>query len=304
MGVPMDNGGYGRVGTSWAAQAVRTAEVILPWGPSGVSTETQVDPFADLVMVDYGDIPVDAMSIERSLGSIRETVREVAETGAIPIMVGGNHSIMYPHVLGVTDDYGKKSMTIIHVDAHTDMSSENLGHYVTIGNMVKLSVEEGLVDGKHMISVGQRAPGYGPDKLAWYRENNVRIYWQGEFEDRGFRNVLMDVVEDIKAGPGKIYLSVDIDVLDPAAAPGVTAPVLGGWTTRQLVEFIRTVAVTGDIVGADFVEYNPLVDDRGRTTALITNNMIRELLNGIALRKNGIREPHYYHPDILGGNRN
>jgi len=303
MGVPMDNSGYGRPGTSFAAQAVRVAEVILPWGVGGITTETQVDPFTDLVMVDYGDIPVDVMSIERSLGSIRETVREVAEAGAIPIMVGGNHSIMYPHVLGVTDVHGKKNISIIHVDAHTDISSENFGHYVTIGNMVRLSVEEGLVDGKNMLAVGQRSPGYGPDKLRWYRDNGVRIYWQGEFENRGFREVLKDVVADIKAGPGKIFISIDIDVLDPAAAPGVTAPVMGGWTTRQLMELIRSAAVAADVVGADFVEYNPFLDDNARTTGLTTNNMIRELLTGIAMRKKGIREPFYYHPDILGGTR-
>ena len=99
------------------------------------------------------------------------------------------------------------------------------------------------------------------------------------------------------------FISIDIDVLDPAAAPGVTAPVIGGWTTRQLIELIRTVAVSADVVGADFVEYNPMLDDNARTTGLITNNMIRELLTGIAMRKKGIREPFYYHPDILGGNR-
>lgn len=303
MGTPMDNGGYGRLGTSFAAQAVRTAEVIQPWGGLSVNTETQVNPWTELVMVDYGDIPVDPMSIERSLISIRGTVREVADTGAIPIMVGGNHSIMYPHVLGIADVHGKKNFSIIHIDAHTDISSENFGHFVTIGNMVRLSVEEGIVDGKDMLAIGQRSPGYDRKKLDWYRNNGVRIYWQGEFENRGFRETLKDVIRDIENGPGKIFISVDIDVLDPGIAPGVTAPVLGGWTTRQLMEALRSIAVAADVVGADFVEYNPMLDDQARTTGLIVENMIRELLTGIALRKKGIREPFYYDPDILGGNR-
>ena len=107
--------------------------------------------------------------------------------------------------------------------------------------MVRLSVEEGLVEGKNMIEAGQRSYGYGPNYVQWFRDNNVRIYWQGEIENRGFREVLRDIVKDIKAGPGKLYISIDIDVLDPAAAPGVTAPVLGGRTTRQLMELIRAV---------------------------------------------------------------
>lgn len=203
MGVPMDNSGYGCLATSRAAQALRLAEPIMFWGPVAPTTETQTNPFSEMVIVDYGDIPVDPSSIERSLPSIRKHVREVAETGTIPIMVGGNHSVMYPHVLGVADVHGKKNFTIIHIDVHTDMSLENIGHYVTIGNMERLSVEERIVDGKNMLQVGQRSPGYGPDKMDWYRRNGVRVYFQAEIERRGFKEVLKDIIEDVKNGPAK-----------------------------------------------------------------------------------------------------
>ncbi|NOZ37848.1 MAG: agmatinase [Gammaproteobacteria bacterium] len=303
MGVPMSAGGYGQPGTGHGAQTMRISETMLPWGVGGVISETQVDPFEELVIVDYGDAAVDPLSVERSLASIRDTVAGAARAGAVPIMIGGDHSIMYPSVLGIADVYGKKNFSILHVDAHTDISTENFGHYVTIGNMVRLSVEEGLVKGEEVHAVGQRSPGYGPAKLKWYKENGVRIYWQGEIETRGFRAVVDDLLEDLKAGPGKLYLSIDYDVLDPAAMSAVTAPVLGGWTTRQLVELIRSVCVVVECIGVDFVEYNPFFDDQGNRGGNVALSIVRETLGAIAMRKKGIREPFYYHPAILGKER-
>ncbi|WP_164658482.1 agmatinase family protein [Tropicibacter sp. Alg240-R139] len=303
MGVPMDNGGYGRLGTSWGPQTLRIAEPIMPGGPVAITTELQTNPFTEMTVVDYGDVPVDPNSIEASLPNIRRYAREVAETGAIPISVGGNHSILYPLILGMQDVYGPESFTLVHVDAHTDTSKENFGHYITIGNSMYLAVEEGIVKGTDSIQLGQRSPGYGPDKMDWFRENKVRIYFQPEFETRGFKTVLKDVIEDVKKGPGKIYISIDIDVLDPAVAGGVTAPVIGGWSTRQLMDTIKALAVSADVIGMDFVEYNPYMDDHARTTGAVTLNMIRESLTAIALRKKGITDPFYFHPDMLGATR-
>ncbi len=277
----------------------------MPWGADIPvwTSEVQVDPFSDLVMVDYSDVQVDPNSIEKSLPSIRRHVRDIASTGAIPLIMGGNHSIFYPIVLALTDVYGLEGFTAIHLDAHTDMSSENFGHYVTIGNGVRLSVEEGLVKGKDMLQAGQRSVGYGPDKLAWYRETGSRIYWQGEIETRGLRAVLEDMVNDIRNGPGKVYISVDVDVLDAGIAPGTTAPVIGGWTTRDLMTTLRALVVAGDLIAFDVVEYNPLVDNHSRTTATIMNQMYREVISAIALQRKGISDPFYFHPEILGSER-
>lgn len=252
----------------------------MPWGSSMWQSAVQTDPFAELVMVDYGDIPVDPNSIEASLPSIRSHVREVAETGAIPFMIGGNHAVLYPHALGVADVRGRKDFSIIHIDAHTDMSSENFGHHVNIGNMVRLSVEEGIVDGTNMLQPGQRSPAYGPDRMNWYREHGVRVYFQPAIERRGFRTVL-----------------------DPAVAGGVTAPVNGGWTTRELMQTLKAVVIAAEVVGIDFVEDNPFVDDHARTSGLVTSQLMRETLAAIALRNKGITDPFYFHPDTLGGTR-
>ncbi len=305
LGVPMDNGSYGRPGTSHGPRHLRLGETIMPWGADIPvwTSELQVDPFSDLVMVDYSDVQVDPNSIEKSLPNIRRHVRDIASTGAIPLIMGGNHSIFYPIVLALTDVYGLEGFTAIHLDAHTDMSSENFGHYVTIGNGVRLSVEEGLVKGKDMLQAGQRSVGYGPDKLAWYRETGSRIYWKGEIETRCLSAVLEDMVNDIRNGPGKVYISVDVDVLDAGIAPGTTAPVIGGWSTLDLMTTIISLLVAGYLIAFDVVYYNPLFDNYSRTTATIMNQMYREVVSAIALKRKGINDPFYFHPEILGSER-
>lgn len=305
IGIPMDNGSYGRPGTSHGPQQLRVGEFILPWGP-GVPiwhTELQIDPADELVMVDYNDVPVDPNSIEKSMPNIRRHIRDIASTGAVPLIMGGNHSLFYPIILGLTDVYGAKNITAIHLDAHTDMSSENFGHYVTIGNGVRLVVEEGLINGKDMLQAGQRALGYGPEKMDWYRETGSRIYWQAEIERRGLHEVLKDMVKDISKGPGKVYLSVDVDVLDAGVAPGTTAPVVGGWSTRDLMDAIKALVISGDLVGFDVVEYNPLVDTHSRNTGQIVNQMYREVVAALALKRKGVNDPFFYHKDALGGVR-
>lgn len=294
MGVPFASGTTGRAGTGMSPQAVRTSEHLAPWGFPYINSELQVYPFKDLTVVDYGDAPIDIMSVERSMGPIRDSVAEIAKTGAIPIMVGGDHSTLYSHVLGMVDALGEKSFTLIHLDAHADNAGYAVGHYVFMANMNKLVVDEGHVAGKDMIQIGMRAHSYDSDGIGWFAENGGKIYPMAAIHRIGFDETVKRVVEKIKDGPGKVYVSIDIDVLDPAVAPAVTGPELDGMSLHQLIRIIRAIAISGDIVGMDFVEYNPMIDDANRSTGLIVSRLIKESIGAIALSKKGITDDPFY----------
>ena len=298
-------GSVGRPGATMAASWVRMGEVLAPWGYTSTIPEILVDPFKELTIVDYGDIATDPMSTERSLIHSAEMIEEIARTGAIPIIVGGDHSNLYSHVVGIGRAHGKGTFTLIHIDAHADNGKSTFGHYVHIGNMNRLAVEEGWVKGENLIQAGLRSPwGYDRESVNWFPKNNAHLFMMAEFRQRGFRDVVEDIVQIVKNGPGKVYVSIDIDSLEPGLAPAVTGPELGGFNTRELIELIRSIAVSADVVGVDFIEYIPHLDNAAGTTRMIVSRLIRETLGGIALRKIGIREPFYYAPEAVTQSRN
>lgn len=293
-------GTFGRPGATMAASWVRMGEVLAPWGYDPTIPEIMVNPFEVLTVVDYGDIGNDPMSTERSLAHSAEIVEEIARAGVIPILVGGDHSNLYSHVVGIGRAHGKGNFTLIHIDAHADNGKPVFGHYVHIGNMNRLAVEEGWVKGENLIQAGLRSPfGYNQKSVNWFPKNNAHLYMMAEFRQRGFREVVTDIVEIVKKGPGKVYLSIDIDALEPGLAPAVTGPELGGFTTREMIELMRSIAVSADVIGVDFIEYIPHLDNAAGTTRMTVSRLIREMLGGIALRKQGIREPFYYAPETL-----
>jgi len=295
MGIGMDTG-TGFRGAAYGPRALRTGSI---YGGTSMSNNphmhTQVSPFNELNIVDYGDVNVDPLSIERSLDHIRSMVREVAATGAIPMIVGGDHSLMYPDVAGVVDVYGVGNVGVIHFDAHYD-AGDGGSHLLSHGKPVRRLFNEKLVPGKNFIQVGLRGSWPGPSGFKWMQEQGLRYHPMAEIEKNGWdavkERVFKEAMED---GPEHIFISFDIDVLDPAYMPGTGTPEPGGLTTREAFPIVRGLCASKHIVGFELVELNPLVDP-GYTTAQNSNRILQECLTGIAMRKLGITDPNYLSP--------
>lgn len=294
MGVPLDTGSGFR-GAAYGPRAVRTGAIYKGQGMAVPQhMHTMVSPFNELTIVDYGDIAVDHLSSERSLGHIRESVREVAAAGAIPIIVGGDHSLMYPDVAGVVDVYGKGKVGIVHFDAHYD-AGKGGDHLISHGQPVHRLFEEELVPGKNFIQVGLRGYWPGKEGFEWMREHGLRYHTMAEIEKEGWDKVMPRVMKEALDGPEYLYISFDVDVLDPAYMPGTGTPEPGGLTTREAFPLVRRLCAEKKVVGFELVEVNPLVDP-GYTSAQNADRILRECLTGIAMRKRGLTSPHYLSP--------
>ena len=294
MGIPLDSG-TGYRGAAYGPRAVRAGTVYR--GNSMNETphmHTLISPNNELTIVDYGDIAVDQLSVERSLGHIREMVREVAAAGVIQMIVGGDHSLMYADVAGVVDVYGAGNVGVVHFDAHYD-AGRGQAHLLSHGQPVHRLFAEGLVPGPNFIQIGLR--GYWPGKTAfeWMREHGLRYHTMAEIEKDGWDQVMKRAMNEALEGPEYIYISFDIDVLDPAYAPGTGTPEPGGLTTREVFPIVRRLCAEKQVVGFELVEVNPLVDPT-YTTTQNADRVLRECLTGIAMRKRGLTEPHYLSP--------
>ncbi len=294
MGAPLDMG-TGIRGAAYGPRAVRTGAIYKGQGPNVPQhMHTMVSPFNELTIVDYGDIAVDDLSTERSVGHIREMVREVAASGTIPIIVGGDHSLMYPDVAGVVDVYGAGKVGVVHFDAHFDAQPSG-SHLLSHGQPVHRLFSEKIVPGENFIQVGLR--GYWPGKAGfeWMREHGLRYHTMAEVEKKGWKPVMDRVLEEALEGPEYIFISFDVDVLDPAYMPGTGTPEPGGLTTREAFPIVRRLCAEKQVVGFELVEVNPVADP-GYTTAQNADRILRECLTGIAMRKRGLTDKHYLSP--------
>lgn len=301
MGAHTDMG-LGSRGASRGPAAFREARgEYVTWGAFSMPhMGTMVNPFEELTIVDYGDAPVDPLSTERSVHEIRKYVREITEVKlkngrhVIPFIIGGDHSLTYPNVAGVTDVYGKGNVGVIHFDAHYD-ATMMMGHMITHGAWVKRLIVDGHVPGKNYIQVGLR--GYYPDQesFEWMRREGFRYHTMAEIERRGWDAVMEDVIKEANDGPEYLFISFDIDTLDPAFVPGTGTPEPGGLTPREAFPLVRRLCAESNVIGFDLVEFAPERDPT-YVSGLNANRIVRECLVGIAMRKKGITEPHYLSP--------
>lgn len=300
MGATTDMG-TGMRGAAHGPNAVRNSQVYGGYGARQPHLHTMVDPLQDLVVADFGNSPIDFMSTERSVHAICAFVRSAAEVEirpgehVIPFIVGGDHSLMYPDVAAMTDVYGKGNVGVVHFDAHYDAGKYLMGHLIGHGMPVYRLIEEGLVPGKNFIQVGLR--GYYPDEKAfeWMREQGFRYHTMADIERRGFPAVMEDVIAEANNGPEYIYVSFDIDVLDPAFVPGTGTPEPGGLTPREAFPILRRLCAETNVIGFELVELSPMIDPT-YVSALNANRLLRECMTGVAMRKKGLTEPHYLSP--------
>jgi len=288
MGAGLDMG-TGMRGAAYGPNRLRNAANYLGWGAfADPNMHVMVKWEDQLTVVDYGDAPIDSLSTERSMEPIRTMVREIAATGAVPFVIGGDHSLEYPNVAGIADVYGKTNVGVIHFDAHYDASSTGWGHLISHGQPIRRLIDEGHVLGKNYIQVGLRGYWPGEDGFQWMREQGMRYHTMVEIERDGWAKVMQRVLKEAREGTEYLYISLDIDVLDPSFTPGTGTPEPGGLTTRELFPLIRALCADNQMVGFDLVEFNPLVDP-GYTTGLNADRLVRQCLTGIAMRRMGLK---------------
>jgi agmatinase len=298
LGAPVDMS-FGQRGTAFGPRALRTAERYMPGGNIAHSlmthTHVMIKPFDILTCVDYGDAGVDPLDIVKSHEEIRLRVREIVEVGAFPVILGGDHSLMLPDAAALADVYGKGNVGVIHFDAHYDAGDNQYGHTISHGTPVRRLIEGGHVLGKNFVQVGLR--GYSPweEEAAWMREKGINSHYMAEVEREGFDQVMQRAIEQALDGPEYLFISFDIDSLDPAYAPGTGTPEPGGFTNREAFPIVRRLCAETNVVGMELVEVAPGWDP-GYTTALNGLRIIMEALTGLAMRKQGLSEPHYLDP--------
>ncbi len=259
------------------------------------SMETMIRWRSELTAVDYGNAPIDQFSVERSMPPIRRMVREIAEAGAIPVVIGGDHSIEFANVAGLADVYGKENVGVIHFDAHYDAGGSRHGHLISHAQPVRRLVDDGHILGRNFIQVGLRGSWPGPDGFEWMRENGLRYHTMAEIDRRGWTTVMREVLDEANDGPEYLHVSFDIDVMDPAYTSGTGTPVPGGLTPREVFRMVRGLCSENNLVGFDLVELNPLVDP-GYTTVLNAKKVVDECMTGVAMRKLGLGDRDYLSP--------
>lgn len=280
VGAPTDDLVSDRPGTRFGPRAIRAASC-----PSGPHLETKVDAFAELRIVDYGDAPVLPADAARTAAAIEKTVGEVLDAGLIPIVLGGDHSIAEPDIAACAARHGP--VGLVHFDTHTDTGTEVFGVEVSHGTPMYRLVRRGAVDPARYVQIGLRGYWPGEREFAWQAEQGITSIFMHEVRDEGIDAVVDRTVDVVGAGP--VFLSVDVDVLDPAYAPGTGTPEPGGMTSGDLLKAVRVIAERLGLVGADVVEVIPTGVGSADITALVAERIVREILTGIALRRAAAR---------------
>jgi agmatinase len=278
VGAPMDDLVSDRPGARLAPRAIRSASC-----PPGPHLEVKVDAFAELKVVDFGDAPVIPADAETSHAAIETTVGQVLAAGALPVVLGGDHSITEPSVRACAATHGPVGM--VHFDTHTDTGAEVFGVERSHGTFIRRLVDGGQIDPRRYAQIGLRGYWPGEREFAWQAERGITSLFAHDVRDLGIAEVVRRAIAAV--GPGPAYLTVDVDVLDPGFIPGTGTPEPGGLTPMELLLGVRTVAAALDLVGADVVEVIPSGIGTADASALVAERVVREALTGVALRRRG-----------------
>ncbi len=280
VGAPWDDSTTNRPGARFGPRALRA----LAYGPGTFHLDFGLEIFDSLEVVDFGDAHCSHGLVEASHAAIRERVGAVAGRGIFPVVLGGDHSITWPSASAVAEAHGWGRIGIVHFDAHADTADSIDGNLASHGTPMRRLIESGAVPGRNFVQVGLR--GYWPDAetFAWMREQGMRYHFMQEVWERGLDAVIVDAVPEALEGCDAIYLSVDIDVLDPAFAPGTGTPEPGGIAPVDLLRAVRRLATDTPLVALDVVEVSPPYD-WADVTVNNAHRVVLEVLAGIAVRR-------------------
>jgi agmatinase len=275
VGIPYDGGTSYRSGARFGPRVIRDqSSLIRPWHPV-----LKVHPFERLRVADVGDVDVVPISIERTFEAITQRIGAITAAGAIPLSMGGDHSITLPILRAVARRHGP--LGIVHFDAHPDTWDEYFGSKFFHGTPFRRAIEEGLIDPRRMVQVGIRGPLYGPEDFAFHDQHGIEVIRIEAVKEEGTAWVARRL-ERLRGGP--VYCSFDIDAVDPAFAPATGTPEVGGLTSYEALATLRSLAGLA-LVGADVVEVSPPYDGPGQITALLASNILFELVSLLALQR-------------------
>jgi agmatinase len=284
LGAPFDGGTTYRPGARFGPQAIRGTDYLSHDG-SRPHLALGVDPLQDLRVADIGDVVMPPGYVEESIKRLEDVVHRVAAAGAIPVILGGDHTVAFPDATGVARHVGWGRVSLIHFDAHADTGESDWGgHLYSHGTPMRRLIESGAVRGDRFLQIGLRGYWPEPPTLAWMAQQRMRSFEMTEIVARGMDEVLSEAftiaVDDCDA----VFLSVDVDVVDPGMAPGTGTPEPGGLTGRQLLDAVRRVAMEMPLAGIDVVEVSPPYDN-AEVTAFLGSRVVLEALSGIAWRR-------------------
>ncbi len=285
VGAPIDSGTSHRSGAKFGPQAIRGGDY-LPHDAERPHLALRIDALKALKVVDAGDLLMPGGDLVASLGVLAQATEKISRAGAIPVILGGDHSIASADVAGIAAHRGLGKISMIHFDAHADTGEDQWGALIGHGTPMRRLIDSGTVRGDRFLQLGLR--GYWPDAktLDWMRDQGMRSYEMTEIHHRGLNAVLDESFSILTNDCDGVFLSVDIDVVDPGMAPGTGTPEPGGMTSRELLESVRRICLELPIVGIDVVEVAPAFDSAD-ITAILANRVVLEALSAIAKRKSG-----------------
>jgi agmatinase len=280
LGIPFDGGVSYRPGPRFAPREIRShSSLIRPYHPV-----LDVSPFEVLRVADVGDVDVNPLDVEDTHVRMQKVLDEILELGVIPICVGGDHSISLAILRSVVRRHGPVGM--VHFDSHQDMWDEYFGNRYFHGTPFRRAVEENLLDTRRVIQIGIRGPVYSSDDFEFARSHGIKTIRIEQLARDGLASVKKQI-SAVRDGP--VYLSFDVDGVDPAFAPGTGTPEVGGLTSREALELVR--ALEGlQLVGADVVEVSPPYDHAG-ITSLLAANLLFEMVSVLAANRLRHKQP-------------
>ncbi len=295
IGAPFDGGTSHRSGCRFGPQAIRFTDY-LPHDGMRPSLALGVDPLTELGVVDVGDVEMPSGETELSCSRLEAAVETVARSGAIPVVLGGDHTIAFPDATGCARHVGWGRVSMIHFDAHADTANEQFGLLVGHGTPMRRLIESGAVRGDRFLQVGLRGYWPEPETLDWMAEQGMRSYEMTEVVTRGLDTCLTEAFAIALDDCDAVFLSVDVDVVDPGSAPATGTPEPGGLSARELLDAVRRIAMELPLCGVDVVELSPPFD-HAEVTAFLSNRIVLEALSGIAWRRARLAGRPVRHPD-------
>ncbi|MBI1351618.1 MAG: agmatinase [Actinomycetales bacterium] len=283
VGAPFDGGTSYRSGARFGPAALRAA-CYLEHDGSRPSLALGVDGLRDLRVYDAGDVEMFSGDAVRSCAALEPVVQAIAEQGAMPLVLGGDHTITWPDVTGVARARGWGRISVLHFDAHADTGDSSFGSLIGHGQPMRRLIESGAARGDRFLQIGLRGYWPPPETLAWMAEQGMRSYEMTEIVERGLEPCLTEAFATALDDCDGVFLSVDIDVCDPGHAPGTGTPEPGGLSARQLLDAVRRICYELPVVGMDVVEVAPPYD-HADITALLGNRVVLEALSAIARRR-------------------
>lgn len=287
IGIP-NNMGSGRRDAGHGPRAMRALNTMaVP------DVQSLVDPMKVLSIVDYGDFAIDNMSVERTIGHVTEMIAETAATGAVPMLVGGDTSMLYPGVKGIAQSREQERFGLVHFSAHPDVLRTGV-HTISDTQAIFRLLNDGIVRGEDLVQIGLRGSAVDVETLTWLREQGVRYHTMAEINRRGFPAVLERVLDEVDRGSEQIFVSIDVSVIEPSQMIAAGRLAANGLGVQQVASAIRYLCAAREIVGFELTDVAPMLDT-SRASIMNANTMLNACLVGMAVRAAG-HSPEFIHP--------